>query len=312
MADFTSNFWGVYITIIVLGGIVGCAWLLWANMTRRDLGPDGKPVTMGHVWDDNLEEYNNPLPSWWVWLFVITIVFGLIYLALYPGLGERPGILGWSSRGDYNNEAKAADDTYGPIFAQYAKLDLAQVAADPKAMRIGERLYLNYCSQCHASDARGSKGFPNLTDSDWLWGGAPEQIETTILGGRKNLMPPMGEVIGGGENITNMAQYVLSLSGSAHDPIKAAKAADKFVICSACHGPSGDGNQAIGAPRLNDHVWLYGGSAATIAETVTKGRVNQMPAFKDFLGADKVHVVAAYVWSLSNNSTQKAEAAKAN
>jgi cytochrome c oxidase cbb3-type subunit 3 len=312
MADFTSNFWGVYITIIVLGGIVGCAWLLWANMTRRDLGPDGKPATMGHVWDDNLEEYNNPLPSWWVWLFVITIVFGLVYLALFPGLGARQGILGWSSHGQYDIEAKAAEDAYGPVFAQYAKLDLAQVAADPKAMRIGESLFLNYCSQCHASDARGSKGFPNLSDNDWLWGGAPEQIEATILGGRKNAMPPMGEIIGGGENITNMAQYVLSLSGSAHDPIKAAKAADKFAICSACHGPTGDGNPAIGAPRLNDHVWLYGGSAATIAETITGGRTNQMPAFKDFLGADKVHVLAAYVWSKSNSPAQKAEAAKAN
>jgi len=308
MADFLSGFWSFYIAGITLVGIAGCAWVLWSNMTAKVKGP---VQTMGHTWDETLEEYNNPLPSWWVWLFVITIIFALGYLTLYPGLGSNKGTLGWSSTGQYDAEIVKAGQQFDPIFDRYAKLDLKEVAADPQAHQIGERLFLTYCSQCHGSDARGAKGFPNLTDKDWLGEGSAEYIEQTILNGRMAAMPSMAAVLGTADDVANMAQYVLSLSGSGHDAVKAALAKDKFMACAACHGPEAKGNPAIGAPNLTDKTWLYGGSAQTITETITLGRTNQMPSFRVFLGEAKIHLVAAYVWSLSNKPEVPAKTAMA-
>jgi cytochrome c oxidase cbb3-type subunit 3 len=304
MADFTNGFWDYYIVIITLLSIAGCGLLLWSQSKHRvKLGADGSPVehgTTGHVWDENLTELNTPMPRWWMWLFYITIVFALIYLALYPGLGSYAGQFGWKSAGAYQEELKKAEADYGPLFDKYAKQDLKLVAADPQAHAIGERLFLTYCSQCHGSDARGNKGFPNLTDNDWLHGGDPEVIKTTILHGRNGQMPPMGAALGSDQDVENVAHYVRSLSGLTTDPIKVAFGKPKFAACAACHGADGHGNQALGAPNLSDKVWLYGGSADTIMETIRKGRTNRMPAFDDFLGEPKVHLLAAYVWSLSN------------
>jgi len=305
MADFTSGFWDGFIIVLTVLGIVGCGLLLWSQSTstvRRTA--DGKidPST-GHIWDEDLAELNNPLPRWWMWLFYLTIVFSVGYLVLYPGLGSYAGKLGWASTGEYKEELKAADAQYGPLFAQYMQQDLKAVAADPQAHAIGQRLFLTYCAQCHGSDARGSKGFPNLTDNDWLHGGTPEIIKTTIMEGRHGVMPPMGAAVGSDDDVKNVAHYVLSLSGSSHDPIKAVFGKSKFGACMACHGPGGTGNQALGAPNLSDKIWLYGGGVDTIMETIRKGRDNTMPAFKDFLGEPKVHVLAAYVWSLSNTDS---------
>ncbi|GAB3550745.1 cytochrome-c oxidase, cbb3-type subunit III [Noviherbaspirillum agri] len=291
-------------------GIGGCALLLWAQSKAKvvvssDGGPEDK--TTGHSWDEGLAELNNPMPRWWMWMFYITIVFGLVYLALYPGLGSFAGKLGWKSTGAYQAELQKADEEFGPIFAKYQQQDLKAVASDPQARAIGERLFLTYCAQCHGSDARGNKGFPNLTDGDWLYGGDPEVIKTTILGGRSGMMPTMAAAVGSDKDVENVAHYVLSLSGSTADPIKAAFGKEKFGACAACHGPEGKGNQAIGAPNLTDKTWLYGGSADTIKETITKGRTNTMPPFKEFLGEAKVHVLAAYVWSLSNDKTTVAQ-----
>jgi len=301
MADFTSGFWSIYIAVLTILGIAGCAILLWTQSKAKvAVKADGTVDTTGHQWDEDLAELNNPMPRWWMWLFYITIVFGIAYLLLYPGLGSFAGKLGWRSTGEYEAELKNADAKYGPIFAKYQHEDLKTVAADPQARAIGERLFLTYCAQCHGSDARGSKGFPNLTDRDWLHGGAPEQIEQTILHGQHGQMPPMAAALGSDKDVENVAHYVLSLSGSTYDPIKAVLGKPKFAACAACHGADGSGNQAIGSANLTDKVWLYGGSADTIMETIRKGRDNVMPAWQDFLGDAKVHVLAAYVWSLSN------------
>jgi len=303
MADFTSGFWNYYITTLALLGIAGCALLLWtqslSKVTKREETTE-QTETTGHVWDEDLTELNTPMPRWWMWLFYITIVFALAYLFLYPGLGSYAGKLGWRSSGAYQEELTKADAEYGPLFNKYLQQDLKTVAADPQAHLMGERLFLTYCSQCHGSDARGSKGFPNLTDHDWLFGGDPETIQTTILHGRNGLMPPMGAALGSDKDVENVANYVRSLSGATADPIKVAFGKPKFANCAGCHGSDGAGNQAIGAPNLTDKIWLFGGSQETIMETIQHGRSSTMPAFEDFLGDAKVHVLAAYVWSLSN------------
>ena len=299
MADFTSIYWDAFIVIVTLLSIAGCGVLLWSQSHQRVAAGERTDGTTGHVWDGDLTELNTPLPRWWMWLFYLTIFFGLGYLALYPGLGSYAGKLGWKSSGAYQTELAKAGADYGPLFARYASLDLKAVAADPQARAIGERLFLTYCAQCHGSDARGNKGYPNLTDKDWLYGGEPSVIKATIMKGRAGLMPPMAAAVGSDKDIENVAHYVKSLSGLSHDPIKTVFGKSKFGACIACHGSGGTGNQALGAPNLTDKVWLYGGSAETIMETIRKGRSNNMPAFEDFLGEGKVHVLAAYVWSLS-------------
>ena len=308
MADFINGFWGPYVTVLTIVSIIGCGLLLWSQSKVKIVVPKGgKAETTGHSWDEGLEELNNPMPRWWMWMFYLTIVFGFAYLALYPGLGTFAGKLGWTSTGEYQKELAAADAEVGPMFAKYQATDLKAVAADPKAQAMGERLFLTYCAQCHGSDARGNKGYPNLTDGDWLYGGEPDVVKTTIMKGRHGQMPPMGAAVGGEKEIENVAHYVLSLSNSTHDPIKAAFGKEKFGACAACHGADGKGNPAVGAPNLTDKTWLYGGSVATIMETIRNGRNNQMPAFEEFLGEGKVHLLAAYVWSLSNKSSVVAD-----
>jgi cytochrome c oxidase cbb3-type subunit 3 len=300
MADFINDFWSVYIAILVALSIIGCAVLLWSQSKVQVTVPkDGKVETTGHVYD-GLEEFNNPMPRWWMWLFYITIVFAVIYLVLYPGFGSFSGKLGWRSAGQYQEEVKLAEAEVGPMFEKYKATDLKALAADSKANAMGERLFLTYCAQCHGSDARGNKGFPNLADRDWLYGGDPETIKLSILNGRHGQMPPMGAAVGSEKDIESVAHYVLSLSGSVHDSIKATAGREKFAVCAACHGADGKGMAAVGAPNLTDKTWLYGGSVTTIMETIRLGRNNVMPAFADFLGEAKVHLLAAYVWGLSN------------
>ena len=299
MSDFTNDFWNWYISIITVVSILACGVFLW-KLTTRKLAPGEKPGTMGHVWDGNLEEYNNPLPNWWRWLFYITIVFSLVYLVLYPGLGSFGGTLKWSSTGQYDNEMVAAQEQFGPVFAKYAAMDVPAVAADPDGRKIGESLFLNYCAQCHASDGRGSRGFPNLADDAWLYGGDPETIKLTIQNGRTGIMPPMAAALPG-EGVKDVAHYVMSLSGMTHDNLRKARGAELFQTnCAVCHGADGTGNQMLGAPNLTDDSWLYGRGESTIIETITNGRNGVMPAWGNFLDDDKVHILASYVWSLSN------------
>jgi len=318
MSDFTSGFWNWYVIVLTLASIGYCGWLLWVTgRARVKPGPTAAPTaagqggkgveTTGHVWDGDLAEYNNPLPRWWMWLFWITIVFGLVYLALYPGLGTIQGVLGWTSANAYARERADADAKVKPIYEKYLAMDLKQVAADPAARGMGERLFLNNCAQCHGSDGGGSRGFPNLRDNDWLYGGAPETIRESITDGRMGVMPPLGGALGE-EGVKDVVAYVRSLSGLPNDGLKAQLGKPLFAqICAACHGADGKGNQAVGAPNLTDAIWLYDSSEATIAEGVNKGRhigINPdhrpMPAHKDLLAPGKIQVLAAYVWGLSN------------
>jgi len=301
MSDFVSDFWSIYITVIVIVGIVGLTYLLFSqSKTTVQKGEEVK--TMGHVWDDDLEEYNNPLPRWWMLMFYITLLFGAVYLVLYPGLGTWKGIRGWTSVGQYKEEKAQAEAKYQPLYDKFMKMDVKTVAADPEAQAMGKRLFQTYCVQCHGSDARGAKGFPNLTDNDWLYGGTPEIIKTTLDGGRHGQMPAFGAAFGE-EKVKDVANYAMSLSGKKHDAERASRGKETFTaVCAACHGADGKGNQALGAPNLTDNIWLYGGTEKTIIETVTNGRNNQMPAWKDFLGDGKVHLLTSYVWGLSNKA----------
>ncbi len=306
MADFTHPLLGWLIALATLGGILACGWLIYAcrkvRVHARDHhAPDTPhPVeTTGHVWDENLTELNHPLPRWWMWLFILTLGFGVMYLAIYPGLGSYAGTTQWSAAGEYAAEVRQQDAITAPLFAAYRSQSVEQLAANPQARASGEKLFLNHCAACHGSDARGSKGFPNLADNDWLYGGDSNTIHTTLMGGRQGMMPPMGAAVGGEAGIRQVAHYVLSLSGSPHDAAEARAGQPRFAVCAGCHGAQGQGNQALGAPNLSDRVWLFGGSLGSIMETIRTGRSNRMPAFGDALGADKVHLLSAYVWSLS-------------
>jgi cytochrome c oxidase cbb3-type subunit 3 len=300
MSDFTSGFWSIFITVITLGGILACLLLLWITNKNKQKSSTAGDDSTGHVWDVDLREMNNPLPRWWVWLFVITIVFSLVYLAIYPGLGSYKGKLGWTEVGEYQNEMDQANKALEPIYAKYAAMKVEDVAADGEAKAIGQRLFLNNCAQCHGSDARGSKGFPNLTDKDWLHGGTPEKIKETITEGRIGVMPPMAAAVGTEDDVKNVANYVLSLSGSRHDAQRALLGKPKFEICAACHGADGKGNQDIGAPNLTDNIWLHGSGEKAIITRINEGKVNQMPAQGGKFTPAQIHLLTAYVWGLSN------------
>ncbi|WP_026960123.1 cytochrome-c oxidase, cbb3-type subunit III [Aliagarivorans taiwanensis] len=318
-----TAFWSVWITVITLGSIAGCCWLLYI-CTKNNTGvEEGK--SMGHEFD-GIEELNNPLPKWWSYMFVLTIVFALGYLAFYPGLGNWQGLFGWKSaekdiksiaegqeriaayHGDvanqYQNEVAHADARFGEVFKALAYDSdgsykaIEDLALDPEAIKVGERLYLQNCSQCHGSTGRGGKGFPNLTDGDWLYGGTGEQIKATLMYGRAGQMPGWEAVLGD-DGIEQMTDYVLSLSGRKVNDVNAAKGEAQFAMCAACHGADGKGNQALGAPNLTNGIWLYGGSRKAIEETLRYGRNGVMPAWEDILGEDKIHLISAYVYQLS-------------
>ncbi len=298
MSDFVNNFWSIYVTAITLGGIIGCLLLLYLT-ARKKVVPSADNTT-GHVWDEDLRELNNPMPKGWMWLFIITSVFGFAYLAAYPGLGSFAGKLGWTQLGAYENEMAKARADLEPLYAKFTSMSTEDMAKDPQAMAIGERLFMNNCAQCHGSDARGGKSFPNLTDGDWLHGGTPEKIRETITGGRIGIMPPMAAAVGTPDDVRNLSHYVLSLSGSPHDSLKASLGKSKFTACAACHGMDGKGNQALGAPNLTDDIWLHGWGEAAITAMINNGKHNEMPAQKDKLTEAQIAVLASYVWGMSH------------
>jgi cytochrome c oxidase cbb3-type subunit III len=294
-SDFIGSGWGIYISVITIVSILACAVLLWVQSSAK-INP-GK--TTGHEWDEDLAEYNNPLPSWWRWMFYLTIAFALAYLWLYPGLGTNKGAWTWSARDQFDQESAAADAQFNTMYGDLLKQDIVALSNNQTAHEAGQHLFLTYCIQCHGSDAKGGPSFPNLKDKDWLWGGTPDKIKESITLGRIAVMPAKGVKPDMDEEQTrNVAHYVRSISGLAADSIYAQRGKSLFMAaCAACHGPDGKGNIGL-APNLTDKTWLYGSSEATIIETITKGRQNHMPAFGDFLGNAKVHLLAAYVYGL--------------
>ncbi|TBU77350.1 cytochrome-c oxidase, cbb3-type subunit III [Phytopseudomonas daroniae] len=303
-----STFWSWYITLLTVGSLVALFWLLFA--TRKGERKNTTDQTMGHAFD-GIEEYDNPLPRWWFMLFLGTLIFAAGYLALYPGLGNFKGLLpgyedGWTQVAQWEREVSKADAQYGPIFAKYSAMSLEQVAQDEQALKMGGRLFATYCSICHGSDAKGAVGFPNLTDQHWRWGGDAETIKTTILNGRIGTMPAWGEVLGD-DGVRNVAAYVRN--GLARLPLPEGSNADLEKgkqlydsTCVACHGQTGSGMVLLGAPNLtHPGGWIYGSSLAQLQQTIRYGRNGQMPAQEQYLGNDKVHLLAAYVLSLSHN-----------
>ena len=296
MSDFTHSGWSLFITVATVVSLLACLALLVIASRRVVMAGDD---TTGHVWDEDLRELNNPLPRWWMWLFVLTVVFSAVYLAFYPGLGSNAGIFNWTSINEYEAEQDKARLSMAPVYAKYARMDADALARDPQAMGIGQRLFLNTCAQCHGSDARGSKGFPNLADNDWLGAHTLDDIKKTIVEGRSGMMPPMAAAVGNSDDVKNIAHYVLSLSGSAHNDIAAQLGKPKFGVCAACHGADGKGNLALGAPNLTDKIWLHGWGEQAIISMVTHGKTNAMPAQGRLLTPEQVHVLAGYVLSLS-------------
>ena len=294
-----SSGWSLYIVIITLANIVGCLWLImWT--TKKRAGEAKQGDVTGHTWDGDLQEYNNPLPRWWLWLFIITIIFSFGYLYFYPGLGSYAGSSGWTQQDQYASEISAAKANYDPLFKAYAAKPIPELAMDKKAMASGHRLFLNYCATCHGSDAGGSPGFPNLTDGVWLYGGEPNDIMTSILDGRMGMMPPMGAGLNESQ-LNDLTAYVISLSGRDAASVGRVDEGKKQydLLCVACHGADGKGNTVAGFPNLTDDDWLYGGTPGIIRETLTKGRNGKMPAHRDFLGEEKGHLLAAYIYSLN-------------
>jgi cytochrome c oxidase cbb3-type subunit 3 len=287
---------GYFVAIVVIANIAEALWLMW--WTARGSGAKS-PQETTHVWDGDLTEYNNPLPRWWLGLFILSILFGVVYLALFPGLGRFPGLLHWSSASQLQTEDTSARSAFESRYASTKGKTLAAIAQDPAALATGRNLFALNCSACHGSDARGAKGFPNLTDNDWLWGSGEDTVYQTIAAGRDGIMPAWGPVLGP-QGVEQVEAYVLSLSGRHAVDASATAGKTQFdTLCTACHGADGRGNQALGAPNLTDEIWLHGGSEKDIRETITNGRMNHMPAHLERLGETKVRLVAAYVLSLS-------------
>ena len=299
MSDFVSSGWSWFVAIGTVLSLLLCLVLLGIASRREVMSDDN---TTGHVWDEDLVELNNPLPRWWMWLFIITVVFAAVYLAFYPGLGSYAGTLKWTAVGQYEGEQAKARAAMAPVYARYTAMKAEELAKEPEAMAMGQRLFLVNCSQCHGSDGRGSKGFPNLSDNDWLGAGTPAYIEKTITEGRIGVMLPMAAALGSSEDVRNVANYVLSLSGSAHNNIAAQLGKAKFGVCAACHGNDGKGNPVIGAPNLTDKIWLHGWGEEAIINIVNNGKKNVMPAQGARLTAEQIHVLGAYVWSLSQGT----------
>ena len=291
-----SDFWSGYIIILSLANIIGVAWLLmWTRkMDINDLADDG---TTGHEYD-GIREYNNPLPRWWLICFWGSIAFSLGYLALYPGLGKFQGFLGWTSHNELSKDQAAYDVEFGPLYKSFAATPIPELAKNDRAMKVAGRIFANNCALCHGANARGGVGFPNLTDDDWLYGGEPEKLVETLTHGRQGQMPAWKESMGD-QGVREVVAYALTLSGRTVDTDLAAAGKPRFAVCAGCHGADGRGNQAIGAPNLTDTIWLYGGAERHVLDTVYYGRKNRMPNFDKTLGPDRVHLMAAYVYSLS-------------
>jgi cytochrome c oxidase cbb3-type subunit 3 len=300
MSDFVHDGWGIFVAAAVILSLVFCVFLLIIASRRKVMANDN---TTGHTWDVDLREMNNPLPRWWVGLFVITVIFAVVYLVLYPGLGSKSGVLNWTSTSAHAADLERWRAQMATTYAKYTALPAAELVKDDSAMAVGERLFANYCAQCHGSDGRGSKGFPNLTDGDWMYGGSHEKIMETITLGRQGNMPALAAAVGSTEDVRNLANYVLSLSGSPHDTVAAQLGKPKFAVCAACHGAEGKGMQAVGAPNLTDKVWLHGWGEQAIVNIITQGKVNVMPSQAAWLTKEQIYVLAAYVQSMSSPRT---------
>lgn len=309
MSDFKSPFWSYWIAAIAIGGVIFVTVLLISQLMAKTNKP-GEEHLKPYVWDEDLQEYNNPMPRWWTFMFFGSIIFSIAYFFAYPALGTYKGYFNWSTVSEYDKELKAIDEKTAPLYQEFLQTPIVQLAENKQAMALGERMFQNNCAQCHGTDATGSKGFPNLTDSDWLYGGFPAAIETTLLAGRNGIMPSQSANLKTPVAVDDVAHYVLSLSDTPHDAISAARGKEKFELCATCHMPDGGGSLsdktlaqfATGAPNLTDNTWLYGGDLKTVKESINNGRNNIMPAWECALGKERLYVLTAYVWQLNRDN----------
>ncbi len=296
--------WGIYVALLVLINVVGALWLLFATAKKPEQAEED---TTGHVWDEDLTEYNKPLPRWWLGLFLLTVVFTVGYLVFYPGFGAVAGTLGWTSSGEVKADLDENNRKLEAVFARFRDRSMEELVHDPQAQSFGRNVFVNNCAACHGSDARGAKGYPNLTDNDWLYGNTADQVLTTIMNGRGGVMPPLGAALGE-QGVNEVANYVLSLSGGKADPALADAGKARFVtICAACHGPDGKGNVAIGAPNLTDNIWLYGSGLDDIKASIRDGRSGKMPAWGPIIGKDRVRLVEAWVLAQGSSAETTAD-----
>lgn len=304
MADFNNELWSWLIGVVTVVSIIALI-IFTLKLSGRKKKPGEQVESVGHTWDEDLYELNNPLPRWWKNMFLITLGWGLVYLFLYPGLGSYAGYLGWSQQSRYEAEIADAETEYGPIFARFMNEDLANLVTNQEALTIGKRLFSTYCTTCHGSDAGGAHGYPDLTDNDWQFGGDPESIKISILDGRQGIMPPW-ELILEAEGVADVTEYVKQLSGRESNGPAAVRGRDIYMTnCAACHAADGTGNPMFGAPDLSNDIWLYGSSEMAILESINKGRMGNMPPHREFLGEAKAHLLAAYVYSLSNQGDDR-------
>ena len=301
--------WSLFVIVLTIVNILACVWLLrWTMKPKSATEKIGGGADTGHTWDGDLREYNNPLPKWWLWLFYITVVFGLVYFVLYPGLGTWKGIKGWSQSSQWEQENAAAEAKVAAYLAPFASMTVPELAANAQAMATANNLFQNNCAQCHGADGGGARGFPNLANADWQWGGDPDSIVQTIANGRVAAMTPWIDVLGE-EGVDAVVAYVQQLSGQESDAAKAAAGATQFMtFCAACHGADGKGMAAVGAPNLTDDVWLHGFGEEAVMAMVEHGKTNQMPAWSSKFTPEQIHVLTAYVWSLSSPATPVAAA----
>jgi cytochrome c oxidase cbb3-type subunit 3 len=301
----------VFIIVLTIANIAGAVWLLW--WMRRQRGETTTATqTTGHVWDEDLRELNNPLPRWWLWLFIITVLFGGVYLAIYPGLGTFQGTSGWTSRAEHDAQRDANAARIERALAPFAQRPVSELATDAAAVNVGRNLFLNNCAACHGSDGGGAPGFPSLADEEWLWGGDPDTVVASIAQGRTGMMPPWEAALGD-SGVEDVLSYVFSLQGRALSAGNTRAGGEKFAqLCAACHGADARGNPQLGVPNLTDGIWLHGGSLAAVRDSIGKGRGGTMPAHLDRLGPTRVNLLAAYVLSLRAQETATTAASSAH
>lgn len=298
-----SAFWHWFVIVITVVSILGALWLLFSNARGKMSTED-----TGHVWDDDLREYNNPLPRWWLNLFVITVVFAIGYLVIYPGLGNFAGKFGWTSDKQLDERLSEVRAKRDALFAQFRDQDAGALASNAAALSLGRDVFLNTCAGCHGANAQGAIGFPNLTDGDWLYGGSPDAVLASITYGRNGMMPAFNGAIDAA-TVDALVSTVTHWNDPKLDAAVREKGMAQFnITCVACHGAEGKGNPLLGAPDLTDAVWLYGGTRERVRETILFGRKGAMPAHEKLLGADEIKVVAAYVLSLSGAATSSQQA----
>ena len=306
------------VTILHILGYIGLVY--WT--THIKAGGDAKEgEVIDHTWDGDLKEMNNPMPGWWLSLFYLMIAFAIAYLFLYPGVYK--GSKGWTQLTQYQQESRRVDARSAEYFRHYAGKSVEDLAKDTDALAIGRRIFLQNCAVCHATDAGGTPGnYPNLTDKDWIWGGTPENIINTITNGHTGAMPAGGALISvtpgqapsaeDQQKLEDVSNYILALGGYEHDQALAEKGKELYgTSCVACHGPDGKGNPVIGGINLADQTWLYAEDSEDpaalktfIQNQIQHPRNNVMPAWKDILGEAKIKVVAAYVYSLSQDESE--------